>query len=310
MQVIPRPGELRHRTGRAGSIRWARTPTGRCRRSSTATRIAACCWRSIAAPSTAATATAGGWWGRRRAPSPAPDLDDAIDYIRRTPAIRDVLISGGDPLTLSTRRLEEILAAVRSIEHVEIVRIGTRVPVVLPMRVDDELCAMLRRYHPLFINTHFNHPQELTPQARAACERLADAGIPHRQPDGAAAGRQLVGAGAARAVHRAAALPGAAVLPVPGRRRRGHGPPAHVGRDRHRAHGAAARPHLRPGHAPPGDRHARRHGQGEHRPRLRASSAGPNAGCCATTRAARCATPSPPRTTPPAPTTKFTSRGS
>jgi lysine 2,3-aminomutase len=106
------------------------------------------------------------------------DLDAAIDYIRRTPAIRDVLISGGDPLTLSTRRLEEIIAAVRSIDHVEIVRIGTRVPVVLPMRVDDELCAMLRRYHPLFINTHFNHPKELTPLARAACEKLADAGIP------------------------------------------------------------------------------------------------------------------------------------
>ncbi len=106
------------------------------------------------------------------------DLDAAVDYIRRTPAIRDVLISGGDPLTLSTRRLEEIVAAVRAIDHVEIIRIGTRVPVVLPMRVDDELCAMLRRYHPLFINTHFNHPKELTPLARAACEKLADAGIP------------------------------------------------------------------------------------------------------------------------------------
>jgi lysine 2,3-aminomutase len=106
------------------------------------------------------------------------DLADAVDYIRRTPAIRDVLISGGDPLTLSTDRLEEIIAAVRSIDHVEIVRIGTRVPVVLPMRIDDALCAMLKRYHPLFVNTHFNHPKELTPLARAACERLADAGIP------------------------------------------------------------------------------------------------------------------------------------
>ena len=74
-----------------------------------------------------------------------------------------MLISGGDPLTLSTDRLEEIIAAVRAIDHVEIIRIGTRVPVVLPMRIDDELCAMLRRYHPLFINTHFNHPKELTP---------------------------------------------------------------------------------------------------------------------------------------------------
>jgi lysine 2,3-aminomutase len=89
-----------------------------------------------------------------------------------------VLISGGDPLTLSTDRLEEIIAAVRAIDHVEIVRIGTRVPVVLPMRIDDALCAMLKRYHPLFVNTHFNHPKELTPLARNACERLADAGIP------------------------------------------------------------------------------------------------------------------------------------
>jgi lysine 2,3-aminomutase len=106
------------------------------------------------------------------------DLDDAVGYIRRTPAIRDVLISGGDPLTLSTDRLEEIIAAVRAIPHVEIIRIGSRVPVVLPMRIDDELVAMLRRYHPLFLNTHFNHPKELTPEARAACEKLADAGIP------------------------------------------------------------------------------------------------------------------------------------
>ncbi|HET6284055.1 MAG TPA: KamA family radical SAM protein [Polyangia bacterium] len=116
--------------------------------------------------------------GQEESPISRADLAVAIDYIRKTPAIRDVLISGGDPLTLSTNRLEEIIAAVRSIPHVEIVRIGTRVPVVLPMRVDDELCTMLRRYHPLFINTHFNHPKELTPLARAACERLADAGIP------------------------------------------------------------------------------------------------------------------------------------
>jgi len=116
--------------------------------------------------------------GQEESPISRDDLAQAIAYIRRTPAIRDVLISGGDPLTLSTDRLEEIVAAVRAIPHVEIIRIGTRVPVVLPMRIDDALCAMLRRYHPLYINTHFNHPKELTPLARAACERLADAGIP------------------------------------------------------------------------------------------------------------------------------------
>lgn len=116
--------------------------------------------------------------GQEESPISRQDLDQAIGYIGRTPAIRDVLISGGDPLTLSTDRLEDIVARVRAIKHVEIIRIGTRVPVVLPMRIDDELCAMLRRYHPLYINTHFNHPKELTPLARTGCERLADAGIP------------------------------------------------------------------------------------------------------------------------------------
>jgi lysine 2,3-aminomutase len=105
-------------------------------------------------------------------------LDAGLDYIRKTPAIKDVLISGGDPLTLSTEKLDGLLTEIRAIEHVEIVRIGTRVPVCLPMRIDAELCAMLRKHHPLFINTHFNHPKELTDEARRACEALADAGIP------------------------------------------------------------------------------------------------------------------------------------
>jgi lysine 2,3-aminomutase len=107
-----------------------------------------------------------------------PELEAALDYIRRTPSVRDVLISGGDPLTLSTEKLEWIVSSVRAVEHVDIVRIGTRVPVCLPMRVDGELVGMLRKYHPLYINTHFNHPKEVTDEARAACARLADAGIP------------------------------------------------------------------------------------------------------------------------------------
>jgi lysine 2,3-aminomutase len=106
------------------------------------------------------------------------DLEAALDYIRRTPAVKDVLISGGDPLTLSTDKLEWIVSSVRAIEHVDFIRIGTRVPVALPMRIDDELTSMLRRYHPLYVNTHFNHPKEVTAEARAACERLVDAGIP------------------------------------------------------------------------------------------------------------------------------------
>ena len=112
------------------------------------------------------------------APPTRSDLDAGIDYIRRTPAIRDVLLSGGDPLCLSTGRLDDILGRLRSIPHVTVIRIGTRVPVVLPMRIDAELTDMLRQHHPVFVNTHFNHPKELTPLARAACERLVDAGVP------------------------------------------------------------------------------------------------------------------------------------
>ena len=102
----------------------------------------------------------------------------AIEYIRDNPAIRDVLISGGDPLTRSDDHIEEILAALREIDHVEIIRIGTRTPVVMPMRITDDLVAMLRKYHPVYVNTHFNHPREITPEAAQATARLADAGIP------------------------------------------------------------------------------------------------------------------------------------
>ncbi len=111
-------------------------------------------------------------------PPTTSDLDAGLAYIARTPRIRDVLLSGGDPLLLSTRRLDHLLGRLRAIPHVETIRIGTRLPVVCPMRIDDELVAALRRHHPLFINTHFNHVKELTPEARAGCERLVDAGIP------------------------------------------------------------------------------------------------------------------------------------
>lgn len=101
-----------------------------------------------------------------------------IDYIRRTPYIRDVVVSGGDPFLLSTRRLETILAEIRAIPHVEVIRIGTRTPVVLPMRINKELVSMLKKYHPVWVNTHFNHPREITPEAKKALSMLADAGIP------------------------------------------------------------------------------------------------------------------------------------
>jgi lysine 2,3-aminomutase len=111
-------------------------------------------------------------------PPTTAELEAGLDYIARTPRIRDVLLSGGDPLLLSTRRLDHLLGRLRAIPHVETIRIGTRLPVVCPMRIDAELTSALRKHHPLFVNTHFNHVVELTPEARAGCERLADAGIP------------------------------------------------------------------------------------------------------------------------------------
>jgi lysine 2,3-aminomutase len=104
--------------------------------------------------------------------------DAQIDYIARTPQVRDVLISGGDPLTLPLRVLEDILRRLRAIEHVEVIRIGSRVPIFLPMRINSELTDMLRKYHPLWMNVHVNHPKEITPEVQAALARLADAGIP------------------------------------------------------------------------------------------------------------------------------------
>ena len=102
----------------------------------------------------------------------------AIDYIAVNPQIRDVLISGGDPLTMIDERLEWLLSRLRAIPHVEFLRIGSKVPVVLPQRITPGLCRMLRRYHPLWMSIHFMHPAELTPEVTQACNRLADAGIP------------------------------------------------------------------------------------------------------------------------------------
>ncbi|MEW9082668.1 lysine 2,3-aminomutase [Caldanaerobacter subterraneus] len=116
--------------------------------------------------------------GETDAPMPMDKIEKQIEYIRNTPQIRDVLISGGDPLTLSDSRLEEIIKRLREIPHVEIIRIGSSVPVVLPMRITPELVNMLKKYHPIWLNTHFNHPHEITEDSKRACEMLADAGIP------------------------------------------------------------------------------------------------------------------------------------
>lgn len=105
-------------------------------------------------------------------------IDASIEYIRAHKEVRDVLVSGGDPFTLSDDKLEYILSNLRAIDHVEIIRIGTRIPVVMPQRVTPELCAMLKKYHPLWVNVQFNHPNEITEESTAACAMLLDAGIP------------------------------------------------------------------------------------------------------------------------------------
>jgi lysine 2,3-aminomutase len=114
-----------------------------------------------------------GGWVRSSA-----EVETMLDYIRKHEVVRDVIISGGDPLTLSTSHLENIISRIREIKHVEIIRIGTRFPVVLPQRIDNELCSMLAKHSPIWLNTHFNHVQEITPEAAKACDRLLRSGVP------------------------------------------------------------------------------------------------------------------------------------
>ncbi|HEX6715855.1 MAG TPA: KamA family radical SAM protein [Pyrinomonadaceae bacterium] len=109
---------------------------------------------------------------------PFDELEPAFEYLRTHHEIRDVVISGGDPLTIGDRKLEFLLSTLRSIEHIEILRIHTRVPIFLPQRIDGALTTMLKKYHPFFMSIHVNHPKEITPEAAEACTRLADAGIP------------------------------------------------------------------------------------------------------------------------------------
>jgi lysine 2,3-aminomutase len=109
---------------------------------------------------------------------PLDDLAPAFAWLREHPEVRDVIVSGGDPLAMATDRIARLLAALRGVESVETIRLATRVPVTLPMRVTRELVSALRPYHPLWVMTHFNHPKELTPEAIAACTLLADSGFP------------------------------------------------------------------------------------------------------------------------------------
>ena len=109
---------------------------------------------------------------------PMEQIKAGIEYIRQHEEVRDVLLSGGDALMLGDGLLEQIISEIRAIEHVEIIRIGSRTPVVCPQRITPELCSMLKKYHPIWLNTHFNHPNEITPEAATACARLAEAGVP------------------------------------------------------------------------------------------------------------------------------------
>ena len=113
-------------------------------------------------------------------PDSIPDnnTEKGSQYLREHGEVRDVIISGGDPLMLTDRKIDYVVGGIRSIEHIEIIRIGSRVPVTLPQRITPELCAILKKHHPFYINTHFNHPREITPETTEACGRLADAGIP------------------------------------------------------------------------------------------------------------------------------------
>lgn len=116
--------------------------------------------------------------GKRNEVLPKPEMQQALEYLRAHPEVRDVLISGGDPLMMSDANLEYVLSSLREIPSLEILRLGTRAPVTIPQRITEDLVRMLKKYHPFWINAHFNHPKELTPEAREACRRLVDAGIP------------------------------------------------------------------------------------------------------------------------------------
>lgn len=116
--------------------------------------------------------------GQKDAGSNIDQLEQAFEYIRRHKEINDVLLSGGDALLVSDERLEYIIQELRKIDHVGVIRIGSRTPVVMPQRITDDLVKMLQRYHPIWLNTHFNHSKELTPESKLALEKLANAGIP------------------------------------------------------------------------------------------------------------------------------------
>ena len=161
-------------------------------------------------------------------------LDAIVEYLEQHTEVRDVLLSGGDPLLMSDDRLDDLLGRLRAIPHIEFLRIGTRVPCFLPQRITPELVAVLRK-HRVWLSLHFCHAREITPEVAAACDLLADGGIPLGSPDRAAQGCQRRRADAQGPLPRAAEDPRAAVLPVPVRPGGRHRPPPH-----HRRAGASS----------------------------------------------------------------------
>ena len=188
--------------------------------------------------------------GRRPALEDAFDLAPALDYIAKREQIQDVLLSGGDPLLLSTERLREILSRLRTIKHVQIIRIGTRVPCALPSLVTPALARMLSKFHPLFVNIHFNHPAEITADSERACAILSNAGIPLGSQTVLLRGRKRLRTRPRRTVPTAALHSGPPLLPDANGPHQEHG--SLQDPDKHRARNSSQtpKPDLRAGDAP------------------------------------------------------------
>ena len=169
-------------------------------------------------------------------------LEPAFAWIAAHPEIRDVIVSGGDPLAMATERLDRLLGRIRAIPTVETIRLATRVPVTLPMRITAELVRALRKHHPIWVMTHFNHPKELTRESIAACTRLADGGFPVMNQTVLLAGVNDDAGRPRDALPRPRPRARAPVLPAPDRSGPRHGPPPHAARQGRRDPRALAGP--------------------------------------------------------------------
>ena len=198
------------------------------------------------------------------------EFEAQLDYLRHTPQVRDVLLSGGDPLTLAPKVLGRLLSELRAIPHIEIIRIGTRVPVFMPMRVTDELCQVLSDHHPLWMNIHINHPKEITPEVADACDKLTRAGIPLGNQSVLLRGVNDHPVIMQKLLRELVKILGAALLHLPVRPRARRGPPAHHRQQGAGDHGEPARAHVGLQHPDLRRGRARRRRQDSGRAELRA----------------------------------------